>query len=519
MNTKYYFTEEHELFRQSVQAFLAKEVKPFIEEWEEKRTIPRHIWKTFGQMDYFGLMYPEKYGGLDLDFFYTVLLIEEVTKCDSAGFGAAVLAHMTLACPHLLAEGSEAIKQKYLVPSIKGAIFGCLAISEPGAGSDVANIQTKAVRDGDEYIINGSKTFITNGVYSDYLIVALKTDTSKAASGISMMLVDRNSEGLSATKLKKLGWRASDTAEIAFDNVRVPTSNLLGEEGKGFYYIMQRFELERLILAISAVAACESALNHTLKYMNERKAFGRSINKFQVLRHRIANLTTEVEAAKAFVYHVCRMFNDGHYAVKESAMAKLLATELSDKVMYECLQCFGGYGFMEDYPLARMFRDSRLGPIGGGTSEIMREIIAKMVIDDVQYQMATQHQSKINEEGSEAVNSEKTITAKQIIYSLSERLKNEKALSYQATIHFDIEGNNGGQFTVNIDHGTCQVQEGLLGNAICLIETKDDIYANVELGKTNPQQAIMQGDLKISNLAAMMEFSGMFYRFKLEKTS
>ncbi|MCF8278249.1 MAG: acyl-CoA dehydrogenase family protein [Flavobacteriales bacterium] len=380
-----YFTEEHNQFRQSLRDFLQKEVVPNVDEWEKTGNPPREIWKKFGDMGYFGLRFPEKYGGLNLDFFYDVILLEELAKVNSAGTSAALGAHSYLSLAHLNNEGSEEQKQQYLVPGIAGELFGCLAISEPGGGSDVASMRTTAVKDGDDWIINGSKTFITNGVLSDYLIISAKTEPELKQAGISMFVVDRNTKGLSATRLDKLGWRASDTAELAFDEMRVPASALLGAENQGFYYIMQQFALERLIMAIGGVAGSEYALQYGLDYMREREAFGRPLTKFQELRHRVAQLAAEIEMQKQFVYYLCDRFTKGEYIVKEAAMAKLLATQLSDKVTFEVVQFLGGYGYMEDYQASRMFRDSRLGQIGGGTSEIMKEIIAKMAIDEVKY--------------------------------------------------------------------------------------------------------------------------------------
>ncbi len=380
-----YFTPDHDTFRQSFRDFLQKEVVPNVAQWEADGELPRSIWKKFGDMDYFGIAYPEAFGGLGLDFFYSVIFMEELARIDSAGTGAALGAHAYLALSHMDNEGTLAQKEHYLAKGIAGELFGCLAISEPGGGSDVAAMLTTAKRDGDHYVINGSKTFITNGVLSDFLVVAAKTDPSAKAAGISMFVIDRNTPGISATRLDKLGWRSSDTGEIAFDDVRVPVSALMGQEGMGFYYIMQKFALERIAMAVGAFAAAEHALEQTLNYMREREAFGRTLNRFQVLRHRIAQLTSEVEMQKQFIYHICHRHAKGEYVVKEAAMAKLLSTQLSDKVATECLQMFGGYGFMEDYPMARFYRDTRLGQIGGGTSEIMCEIIAKMVIDDVKY--------------------------------------------------------------------------------------------------------------------------------------
>ena len=383
-----YFTEEHELFRESFKGFLQKEVVPHIEKWEKTGTIERFIWEKFGEMGYFGLNYSEKYGGLDLDIFYTVIFLEELQKINSGGFAAAMWAHSYLAMTHVAKEGDERIKEKYLTASIDGTKIGCLCITEPSGGSDVAAMKSTAVKKGNKYILNGSKTFITNGAYSDYLVVAAKTNPELKNKGMSMFIVDRDTPGISATKLDKLGWRASDTAEIAFDNVEIPEENLMGEEGKGFPYIMQHFAFERLIMGINAHARAEYALDYTLNYMGEREAFGKTIDKFQALRHSIADMASEVEMNKEFNYSVADRLDKGVYVVKEASMSKLLSTKMADKVIYQCLQFLGGYGYMEDYPLARLSRDSRLGPIGGGTSEILREIIAKMVIDGKQYKPA-----------------------------------------------------------------------------------------------------------------------------------
>ncbi|ALJ04642.1 acyl-CoA dehydrogenase [Pseudalgibacter alginicilyticus] len=384
-----YFTEEHTHFRNSLKDFLNKEVIPYIDHWEKSGIIDASIWKKFGDMGYFGLSYPEAYGGLNLDLFYMVVLLEELQKVNSGGFAAAVWAHVYLAMTHINKEGTEAIKQKYLVPSISGEKTGCLCITEPFGGSDVAGMRTTAIKKDDYYIINGSKTFITNGLYSDYLVVAAKTSPEKGNKGISIFVLDRDMAGISATKLNKLGWRASDTGEIAFDNVKVPTGNLMGEPDKGFSYIMQHFALERLIMGVNAHARAEFALEYTLKYMSERHAFGQSIDKFQALRHTIADLYTDMEMCKEFNYSVAYRLNRGEYMVKEATMSKLKSTKMADEVIYQCLQFLGGYGYMEDYPMARLFRDSRLGPIGGGTSEILREILAKIIIDKKEYKPAT----------------------------------------------------------------------------------------------------------------------------------
>jgi acyl-CoA dehydrogenase len=384
-----YFTEEHEAFRASFKDFLQKEVVPFIDKWEKTGTIERFIWKKFGEMGYFGLCTPEEYGGLDLDLFYTVIFLEELQKVNSGGFAAAMWAHEYLAMTHLNKEGTEFIKQKYLVPSVEGDKVGCLCISEPFGGSDVAGMRSVAVKKGDSYILNGSKTFITNGVYSDYLIVAAKTDPSEKYKGISIFVVDRDTPGISATKLDKLGWRASDTAELAFDNVEIPAENLMGEEGKGFPYIMQHFAFERLIMGVNAHARAEFALDYAINYMQERVAFGKSLDKFQALRHKIAEMASKVDICREYNYSITKRLDQGTYVVKEASMSKLLSTKMADEVIYDALQMLGGYGYMEEYPMARLLRDSRLGPIGGGTSEILKEIIAKMVIDNKEYKPAT----------------------------------------------------------------------------------------------------------------------------------
>lgn len=383
-----YFSEEHDLFRASLKDFLQKEVVPYIEQWEKSGTIDRFIWKKFGDMGFLGITYPESYGGLNLDLFYMVILLEELQKIKSSGFAAAIWAHVYLAMTHLNAEGGERIKKEYLVPSIAGEKIGALCISEPFGGSDVAGMRTNAIKKGDKYIINGSKTFITNGVYADYYVVAAKTDPALGNKGISIFLMDTSSKGISATKLDKLGWRASDTAEIAFDNVEVPVENLMGEENKGFAYIMQHFALERLIMAINAYARAEFALDYTIDYMSSREAFGTTINKFQALRHTLVEHATEVEHCKIFNYAAVARLDKGEYVVKEATMAKLKSTKVADETIYSCLQMLGGYGYMEEYPLARLFRDSRLGPIGGGTSEILKEILSKMIIDKQNYQPA-----------------------------------------------------------------------------------------------------------------------------------
>ncbi|HYC29125.1 MAG TPA: acyl-CoA dehydrogenase family protein, partial [Chitinophagaceae bacterium] len=292
----YYFTEEHELFRQSLRQFLDAEAAPHIDRWEEEGKIDREFWKKFGQMGYFGLNMPEELGGSNADFFYNVVMLEEISKMYSGGFTITAAVQVFMSTPYILQHGTDYLKKKYLVPAIAGEMIGCIGITEPGAGSDAANIQTRAIRDGDYYIVNGSKTFITNGIYGDFVILVCKTNPEAGAAGVSLLVLDLNAEGVSKRKLKKLGWHASDTAELSFDDVKVPVANRLGEEGRGFYYLMGGLQLERLSGAIMAYAGCEAAIQYSLDYMSQRKAFGRTIDKFQVLRHRIAQLAAETEA-------------------------------------------------------------------------------------------------------------------------------------------------------------------------------------------------------------------------------
>jgi alkylation response protein AidB-like acyl-CoA dehydrogenase len=392
-----YFTEEHQLFRESLKDFLQKEVVPHLEKWEETGTIEPFIWQKFGEMGYFGLATPEEYDGLGLDLFYTAIFLEELQKINSGGFAAAMWAHVYLAMTHLNKNATNQQKRAYLVPSVHGEKIGCLGVTEPFGGSDVAGMRTTAVRKGDNYIINGSKTFITNGVYGDYVILAAKTDPSKGNKGISIFIVDLKSEGVSANKLNKLGWRASDTAELAFDNVIVSKDNLMGEEGTGFGFIMEAFALERLVMGINAHARAEFALDYALQYMAERETFGKPINQYQALRHRLVDLYADMDMCKQYNYAVIHQMERGEYVVKEATISKLKSTKMADEVIYNCLQFLGGYGYIEDYPMARMLRDSRLVPIGGGTSEILKEIIAKIVIDKKEYRPVSS-KTKTNQE-------------------------------------------------------------------------------------------------------------------------
>ena len=508
--TSYYFTEEHELFRQSLRSFLEKEVIPFIDEWEEKRQIPRSVWTKMGEMGFLGLGYPEEYGGSDLDFWYDVVFLEEIHKCWSGGFAIVQNVVQYMSSTYINKFGSDFLKDKYMRKIISGEFISAIAITEPGAGSDVMNLQTTATKEGDHYVVNGSKTFITNGVYGDFIVTVVKTDPEAGPAGVSLLVIDRNADGVTANKLKKLGWHASDTAELFFEEVKVPVENLIGEEGQGFYYLMSGLQQERLCGAVGGYTACEEGLNYSLKYMAERSAFGRPINKFQVLRHRAAQLAAEIESTKQFVLHCCRMHNDDQYAVKECSMAKLLATELSDKVATQCLQFFGGYGYMEEYKIARMFRDSRIGTIGGGTSEIMREIIAKIVIDGVSYEMpkmdapkpkkeavpaANSKSASTKEDTKEKVNSNETknniMSFEAVITGMQERAKTAPALG--KTLKFDF-GDDKMYVDGTGDANTITKDDK---EADCVVVVSLEDFASIASGDLNPMSAVMTGKMKI----------------------
>ncbi len=528
-----YFTEEHELFRQSVRQFVETEVIPRANEWEEKRQVDKAIWKRMGDLGFLGINFPEEYGGTNADFFYSVVLMEEMARTTMGGFSASHGVHQFMATAHLLKAGSAELKKKYLPKAITGELWGALAISEPNAGSDVAAIKTTAVRKGDEYIINGSKTFITNGYYGDFVTVACKTAPEQGMSGISLIIVDQKLPGFRSSKLNKMGWHSSDTSELFFDNVHVPATNLIGEENKGFYYIMESFQLERLVAGVGGVAGSQHCLELALKYISEREAFGRPIKKFQVLRHKLVDLATEIEAARQLAYQAAWLYSKGEIAVKECSMIKLLATELGKKVADECLQCFGGYGYMEEYTIARMYRDARVGTIVGGTSEIMKEILAKIIIDDVQYKSAYGNKNPAtsnvtssvvekpnnNKQTNNSTNNQKSNImevkpekASDIIKSLPQRFKPEKAQGVNTRFHFEIEGETGGHFTAIVMDGVCTVEDGLNGEAKCVVRAKAIDYEDVELGRTNPQMAVMMGKIKISNLGEMMGFVNYFQR-------
>lgn len=378
-----YFTEEHQLFKNSIVDFCQQHISPFEMEWEKSGKIDRELFVKMGEMGFLGIEFPEEYGGLALDYMFTTVFAETLGYNASAGVTTSVSAHVYLAMNYIDRGGSEYLKEKYLRPGIKGTKIGALAMTEPFAGSDLKAIKTTGHREGDFYIVNGSKTFITNGFYGDFYVTAVKTET-----GISMLVIDAESEGVSQSKLDKLGIRCSDTAEIAFDNVKVPIKNIIGEEGKGFYYMMDSLQVERLSTAQFNIGGMQKILDITLQYISERQAFGKSINKFQALRHQIADMASDIEAWKHFMHHTSYRLSKGEFVVKECSMLKLKTSDLINEIAYNCLQMFGGYGFMEEYPIARIYRDVRVIPIYAGTSEIMKEIIAKIIIDGADYKPA-----------------------------------------------------------------------------------------------------------------------------------
>jgi len=377
------FDEHHEMFRQAVRVFVQKEVEPHVEEWEQAGEIPKSIWPRMGALGFLGVEYDEKYGGGGADVLTTAVLCEEMARARCASLAMAVGVHTDMASPHLYWTGSEALKEKYLPAICRGEALTAIAVTEPGGGSDVAAIRTRAVRDGDHYVLDGSKMFITNGVLADIYFVAARIDQGagdRRHRGISMFLVERNTPGFTVSrKLDKMGNRASDTAELAFEGMRVPVENLLGAEGKGFYEVMRVFQRERLVAGLHAVAGCERALEDTIAYVQQRHAFDEPLSKKQVVRHKLADLATLIEAGRWLTYAACLKYRDREEAVKEISMVKLFTAEMAQKVAYDCVQLHGGYGYMREYPIERFFRDIRLLTIGGGTSEIMKEIIAKQM--------------------------------------------------------------------------------------------------------------------------------------------
>jgi len=378
------FSEQHDMFRASVRAFVEREVTPHVEEWEAAGRMPRSLWRRMGELGFFGVEYDEKYGGAGADFLTSAVLHEECARSRSGSFAMAVGVHTDMASPHLYWTGSEALKEKYLPGICRGETLTAIAVTEPGGGSDVAAIRTRAVRDGDHYVLNGSKMFITNGALADLYFVAARVeagDDRRRHRGISVFLVERDTPGFTVSRtLDKMGMRASDTAELSFQDVRVPAENLLGREGVGFYEVMRVFQRERLVAGLHAVSMAERAVEDTIAYLRERQAFGGPLTDKQVIRHRLADLATQIEAGRWLTYAACQKYQAGEEALREISMVKLFTAEMVNQVAYQCVQLHGGYGYMREYAVERFARDARLMTIGGGTSEIMREIIAKQLL-------------------------------------------------------------------------------------------------------------------------------------------
>jgi acyl-CoA dehydrogenase len=375
------FSEEHEELRETVRRFVSEEIAPHVEEWEEAREFPRELFERCGELGFLGLKFPEQYGGQGGTHLHDAVWVEELSRSGaSGGVGAGLNAHAQIAMPPIFAFGTEEQRRRWIVPGIKGTKIGALGITEPGAGSNVAGIRTTARREDGYYIVNGAKTFITNGVRADFLVCACRTTEQGGHEGISFLVLEREMPGYEVSrKLEKMGWHASDTGELSFTDVEVPTENLLGEENGGFRLIMANFAWERLAMAIGAVGGMQKVFARTLEYALEREAFGRPIGRFQAIRHKFAEMATRMEASRALTYNALRLFAEGQDSIREVTMAKLMTQRALLEIADECLQIHGGYGYMREYGIERAVRDARLGPIGGGTDEIMKEILGKQL--------------------------------------------------------------------------------------------------------------------------------------------
>ena len=372
-----YFGETHDMVRRTIKSFVEKEIAPFVDEWEEAGEFPRTLYEKAADVGILGAGYPEEYGGTQGDIFFQIAVTEELMRGGSGGVVAG-LGSLGIALPAILRHGTKEQKERFVKPVLAGERIAALAITEPGGGSDVANLQTRAARDGDHYVVNGSKTFITSGYRADQVTCAVRTG-GDGARGISLLVIEADSPGYAVSeKLKKMGWWASDTAQIFFDDCRVPVENLIGEENQGFYAIMEGFEIERLQLVIMANMTAQLALEEATRYAQERQAFGKPLAGFQVTRHKLADMATLVEVSREFAYRVAANMDAGVDQTKQVSMAKNFACSVSDKVTHEAVQIFGGYGFMREYLVERLYRDSRVLSIGGGATEVMKEIISKL---------------------------------------------------------------------------------------------------------------------------------------------
>ncbi|GAA6151795.1 acyl-CoA dehydrogenase family protein [Pseudoteredinibacter isoporae] len=373
------YEPEHELFRESVRKFLEVEAAPYHAQWEKDGQVDRALWNKAGEQGFLAPTIPEEYGGVGVDFRYNAIVDEEVSRAGLSGIGWGL--HSDIGVPYILNYGSEELKQKYMPKCVSGDIVTAIAMTEPGAGSDLQGVKTSAVLDGDEWVINGSKTFITNGQHADLVIVVAKTDPEAGAKGTSLILVEAGTPGFEkGTNLEKIGMKAQDTSELFFQDVRVPKGNLLGEEGMGFIYLMQELPQERLSVGVNAIASARSILDQTVEYVKERKAFGRSVATFQNTQFKLAELDTEITSAQVFVDRCLELHVEGKLDVPTAAKLKLLSTDLQCKVIDECLQLHGGYGYMWEYPVARAYADARIQKIYAGTNEIMKLIIGRTLL-------------------------------------------------------------------------------------------------------------------------------------------
>jgi acyl-CoA dehydrogenase len=375
------FAEEHEELRATIARFVEREIAPHVDEWEEAREFPRALYQRCGELGFLGLKYPAELGGQGGDYVHDAVWTEALAYSGAGGGVAAGLgAHTGIATPPIFKFGTPDQHQRFLVPAIRGERICALGITEPGAGSDVAGIRTFARKVDGGYVVNGAKTFITNGVRADFLVCAAKTTEAGGHHGISFLVLERETPGYEVvSKLEKMGWHASDTGELSFTDVEVPAENLLGEENGGFYLIMANFQWERLLMALGAVGGMKRLLEVAIEYATEREAFGRPIGRFQAIRHAIAEISIKAKAAEAITYNALRLFHEGHDAIKEVTEAKLYSQRAAVEVADDVLQIHGGYGYMREYGVERAYRDARLGPIGGGTDEVMKEILSKQL--------------------------------------------------------------------------------------------------------------------------------------------
>ncbi|HEU4565615.1 MAG TPA: acyl-CoA dehydrogenase family protein [Gemmatimonadaceae bacterium] len=553
-----YLTAEHERFRESVRRFMEEEIAPRADEWEAARRIPRAAWRRLGEMGFLGIHLPETYGGSGADIFYSMVFLEELARSRMGGFSAAVSVQAYIATGAISHQGSDAQRRKYLTGSIEGRLVGALAISEPDTGSDVAAIRARATRDGDAYVVSGRKVWITNGVEGDFYVVACKTDPDAGAGGITLLIVDADTPGIRTRRLDKIGWHSSDTAEVAFEEVRVPVAQRVGDEGAGFAYIMQTFVLERLATAAGAVGTATLALETTLCYMREREAFGKPIARFQALRHRVADLAAETEAARQLLYHAAWLYERGEPAVSEAAMAKLVATELAKRVVDECVQLYGGAGYVEEFPMARFYRDVRALPIVAGTSEIMREIIARVVVDGARFpgarewapargaggdvptrgappdiengaappaahhpadataiQSAAEHGAPTDMPPS--VEMPHTIAG--VMRALPSHMRADRTVGWRCRFHFRFGESDHPAWTVVVDGPSCTVAEGHTGTPDCIVTTSAATFIDIATGKHSPQTAFLMGRVKVSSLGEMMRFMKAFPPLRDSRTA